>query len=145
MGRGKRTRNIRELRDAYDAAERRQTEEEEVEEGDEEEDEDADEEEEEGDEEGGGGDDDEEVVVKKPKKVKAVKVAKPKRSRASKTTRMKIVWGVFNNSHQRVAVYEYKQRQDADEHAARLTASKPNNTHFVQPVKEPMEPKEPKT
>ena len=53
---------------------------------------------------------------------------------------MKVVWGVFNNSNQRVATYDYPKRKDADEHAAKLTADK-KNTHFVQPVKEAIEEK----
>ncbi len=36
-----------------------------------------------------------------------------------------------------VASYEYPKRTDAEAHAARLTAEK-RNTHFVQPVKEPI-------
>ena len=78
---------------------------------------------------------------KKPAKAKAPKAAKPKsRSRTPKVTRMKVVWGVFNNSNQRVAVYDYPKRQDAYDHAAKLTNDK-KSTHFVQPVKEPMEEK----
>ena len=53
---------------------------------------------------------------------------------------MKVVWGVFNNSNQRVAAYEYPKRAEADAHAAKLTADK-KSTHFVQPVKEPIEEK----
>ena len=78
--------------------------------------------------------------VKKKRKKAAPKEPKPKRIRASKVTRMKVVWGVFNNSNQRVATYPYPQKKEADEHAARLKAeSKSNQTHFVQPIKEPME------
>jgi hypothetical protein len=55
---------------------------------------------------------------------------------------MKVVWGVFNNSNQRVAVFEYKKRQEAIDHAAKLQAAKnPPQPFFVQPVKEPMEEK----
>ena len=50
---------------------------------------------------------------------------------------MRVIWGVFNNSHQMVASYEYPKRQEADAHAARLVAEK-RSTHFVQPVKEPI-------
>ena len=72
------------------------------------------------------------------------KVAKPKsRSRAAKVTRLRLVWGVFNNSHQCVATDEYPKRGDAEAHAAKLTADK-KNTHFVQPVKEPIEEKKEK-
>ena len=53
---------------------------------------------------------------------------------------MSVIWGVFNNSNQRIAAYDYPKRKEADEHAARLTAEK-KSTHFVQPVKEPIEEK----
>ena len=131
--------NRKDLRADYEAAERRkeeeQDEEEETdEEGDEEDEEKAEDEvdEDEIDEEEGT-----------PKKRKPVKEPKPKtkpRSRSAKITRMKVVWGVFNNANQRVAVYEYPKRKEAEEHASRLTADK-KSTHFVQPVKEPMEEK----
>jgi hypothetical protein len=151
---GRRILNRRELRDDFEAAERQKTTEDDVEE---EEDEDEDEDEEgegeaegeadaEADEEGGAGDDeeDEEEAPKKKRKAPA-KVAKPKakpksRSRSAKVTRMKVVWGVFNNSNQRVAVYDYPKRKEADEKAAQLTADK-KSTHFVQPVKEAIEEK----
>ena len=57
-----------------------------------------------------------------------------------KITRMKVVWGVFSNSNQRVATFDYPKRKDADDLAAKLTTDK-KSTHFVQPVKEPMEEK----
>ena len=141
----RRIQNRKELRADYDAAERQQGEEVE-EEVEEEEDEDAeDDEEAEGDEEPGDEDDDEDAPKKKKKKV-VVKVVKPKRTRVAKVIRMRVVWGVFNNSNQRVAVYDYPKRHEADEHATRLTTEK-KNTHFVQPVKEPIEEKkeEPRT
>ena len=50
---------------------------------------------------------------------------------------MRVVWGIFNNSHQCVATFEYPKRKEAEEHAAKLTADK-KSTHFIQPVKEPM-------
>jgi hypothetical protein len=139
--------NRKELRADYDAAERRQTDPEaetEEEELDEEEEGDGDEEEAEGDEEVGDEEDEEGAPKKKPKKKKAApKAPKPKRTRAPKITRMKVVWGVFSNSNQRVAVYEYPKRKEAEEHAARLTSDK-KSTHFVQPVKEPIEEKKEK-
>jgi hypothetical protein len=144
---GRRILNRKEMRADFDAAERRQPEAEE--ESDEEEEEDADAEDEEGDEEEeaegeekpAAEDEDEEVEVA-PKKKKA-RVTKPKttttksRSRAAKVVRQRVVWGVFNNSNQCVATYEYPRRQEAVDHAAKLTADK-KSTHFIQPVKEPM-------
>jgi hypothetical protein len=151
-----RIRNRRELRDQFDAAEAR-TREDEAPDTEEEEEED-DDEEEEGDEEaaekpsdeepsdeaeGGGGDDDDEVPVKKKKaKAKVVKEPKPKRVRTPKHVRMRVVWGVFNNSNQRVHTFAYPQKTEADEYAAKMKAeSKTNQTYFVQPVKEAIEEK----
>jgi cobalamin biosynthesis protein CobT len=137
--------NRKDLRADFEAAERRKSEdEEEGEEEDEEEEEEGQEEdgEEAEGEEAAEDEDDEEAPAKKKKPAKEPKPkAKPRsRSRAAKVVRMKVVWGVFNNSNQRVAVYEYPKRKEADDHAARLTADK-KSTHFVQPVKEPIEEK----
>lgn len=149
---GKRILNRKDLRADYDAAERRKGDDEEVAEDEVAEDEDEEEEEKgeaaEGDEEeeAAEGDDDEEAVVAPVKKKKAAKpkTAKPKsRSRAAKVVRMRVVWGVFNNSHQCIATYEYPKRADADAHAAKLMADK-KTTHFVQPVKEAIEEKKEK-
>ena len=137
--------NRKDLRADFEAAERSKGEGEEADE--EEEAGDEDEEEGEVDEEAGESEDEEldeeEAPKKKKKPAKEPKPPKAKakpRSRAAKITRMKVVWGVFNNSNQRVAVYEYPKRKEADDHAARLTADK-KSTHFVQPVKEPIEEK----
>jgi cobalamin biosynthesis protein CobT len=140
--------NRKELRADFDAAERRKDEvdrdedEELEEEEEEEEEEESEEEEEEGEAEEDLEEDEEEAPKKrKAKAAKPAKVAKPKaRSRAAKVTRMRVVWGVFNNSNQCVATYEYPRRQEAINHANRLTADK-RSTHFIQPVKEPMEEK----
>jgi hypothetical protein len=147
---GRRILNRKDLRADFEAAERRgkEGEEEEVED-EEEKEEDEDEAESEEDEEAAGESDeeegDEEAPPVKKKKAKPVKAAKVKvkaktRSRTPKVTRMKVVWGVFNNSHQRVAVYDYPRRKDAEDHAAKLMNDK-KSTHFVQPVKEPIEEK----
>ena len=154
---GRRILNRKELRADFDAAERRKGDDEDVvdeeaDTDDEEEDEEKSEEEEEGEAEGEVEAEDDEDAEAPPKKKKAAKakapkapkVAKPKtRSRAAKVVRMRLVWGVFNNSHQCVATYEYPKRKDAEAHAAKLTGDK-KNTHFVQPVKEPIEEKKEK-
>jgi hypothetical protein len=151
---GRRILNRKDLRADYDAAERRKDEEEEQEEDEEKEEgedeeegdnEEADEGDDEPESEAEGEDEDEEEPKKKKKVVAKPKVkAKPKpRSRAAKITRMRVVWGVFSNSNQCVATYDYPKRQEAIDHAARLTADK-RNTHFIQPVKEPMEEKKEK-
>jgi hypothetical protein len=146
---GRRILNRKDLRADYDAAEaRRRTDEgpaedEEAEEEDEEEEgeEEEAEAESEGEEGEGGDEEDEEAPPKKKKTRKPAATKEPKkRSRAAKQ-RMKVVWGVFNNSHVRVATFEYKEKQQAYDHAAKLAAAKnPPQTFFVQPVKEPMEP-----
>jgi hypothetical protein len=137
--------NRRELRADYDAAERRKGDEEEgdEEEGDEEEgdEEEAAETDAEADDE--EGDEEEEAAPKKkkaPAKEPKAKAKTKPRSRTAKVTRMKVVWGVFNNSNQRVATFDYPKRKEADDKAAQLTADK-KSTHFVQPVKEPIEEK----
>jgi hypothetical protein len=131
-----RVRNRLELRANIEAAERRERGEDEREEDEEEEEEggkttdEAEEEE---------GEAEEEEVAAPKKKKAAPKTTKP-RSRAPKHVRMKMVWKVFNNSHQPVAVFEYPKRKEAEEHAAKLMAEK-KSTFFVQPVKEQMEEK----
>jgi hypothetical protein len=156
---GRRTLNRREMRNDFDAAERRKEGEEkeptdEVEdedEDDDEEDDDESDEEEEGADEGGedeDGESDDEDAPKKKKKKKAKVVkekapAKPKRTRTPKVVRMRVVWGVFSNNHQMVATYEYPKKAEAEAHAARLMADK-KQTHFIQPVKEPIEEKKEK-
>jgi len=155
---GRRILNRKELRADFDAAERTKGDDEDVvDEEAEDEDEDEEEEEKAGDEEEaeagvaeGDEDEDEEAEAtpkKKKKPAKAAKApaaAKPKsRSRAAKVIRMKLVWGVFNNSHQCVATYDYPKRKEADAHAAKLMADK-KSTHFVQPVKEAIEEKKEK-
>ena len=150
MGR-KRTLNYRELRsDDEEGGEGRKKDEDEADEEEEEEEEDeeaveseADDEDEEEAEE----DEDEEAPpVKKPAKKKAAapkvpKVAKPKRSRAGKVVRLRVVWGVFNNSNQPVARFDYPKKQEAEAHAAKLSEEKKGQTFFIQPIKEPMEEK----
>ena len=132
--------NRKDLRNDYDAAERRKDEEEEGEDTAEEKEEE-DEEEAAGEEEEGDEEEEEVEPEEKPKKKKPAPKAKAKpRSRTVKVTRMRYVWGVFNNSNQCVSTFEYPRRKEADALAAKLTVDK-KNTHFVQPVKEPMEQK----
>ena len=163
---GRKILNRKEMRADFDAAERRKAgrdsagheeeEPEETEDEDEDEDEEEDEEseKEEEDSEEDSGDEEElddasEEPPKKKRKVaaKVAKVAKPvktkSRTRTPKVTRMKVVWGVFNNSNQRVATFDFPKRKDADDLAAKLTSDK-KATHFVQPVKEPIEEKKEK-
>jgi nucleolar MIF4G domain-containing protein 1 len=133
--------NRKDLRADYEAAERRkQEDEEEVE--DEEEETDESDDEVEAEDEGEEVEDEEEEEAPKKKKKAPVKEAKPKRSRAAKQVRMKVVWGVFNNSNQCVAKFDYPKRREAEEHANKLASAKtPPQPFFIQPVKEPMEDK----
>lgn len=63
-----------------------------------------------------------------------------RKSRTKKVTevRMKMFWGVFNQSMKRVALYDFDQKDEAEQKAADLSKSgKP--PHFVQKVKETIE------
>src|SRR5439155_17665707 len=161
---GRKILNRKEMRADFDAAERRKAgqdtaaaEEEEAEEAEDEDEDDEEDEDEESEKDEEAAEDDSgdaeeadegEDSPKAPKKRKvAAKVAKPvkakSRTRTPKVTRMKVVWGVFNNSNQRVATFDYPKRKDADDLASKLTSDK-KATHFVQPVKEPMEEKKEK-
>lgn len=141
--------NRKEKRADYEAAERLKKEGDETSESEEEleeDEEDKEEEEEAGEEdekenEEASAEEEEKEEEKPPKKLKA-KAAKPKpkRTRAPKITRMKVVWGVFDNSNRRVASFDYPKRKEAADLATKLTTDK-KITHFVQPVKEPIEEK----
>jgi hypothetical protein len=151
MARSRRTLDRRALREQGEAAERQKPEDEVDETEDEDEDEDEDEEEDEdaeasdaedeGDEDEGEGEDEEEKP--KPKKKKAPpkpKAPRPSRARTPKIVRMRVVWGVFNNSHQVVQEFDYPNKSDAEELAAKLTADKKSgHPFFLQPVKKPIE------
>ncbi len=67
----------------------------------------------------------------------------PKRTVRRKATkkvdpnRLRLVWGVFDNSNQQVATFAYPERAAADQKAVELSV-KGRGPYFVQPVKEPM-------
>src|SRR5262249_9515296 len=133
--------NRKEMRADYDAAERRKQDADEQDEPEGDDEAGLDEDEESDADESETGDDEGQEVETPQKRKPAGKPARTKgRSRTAKVTRMKVVWGVFNNSNQRVAVFEYARRQDAEEMAAKLMADQ-KSTHFVQPVKEPLDEK----
>ena len=142
--------NRKELRADFDAAQRRKKDEAKEPAAEEEaEDEEDEEEDEEGEEkekaEGDSESEDEEEAEEAPPPKKKKAPAKPRsRSRVAKIPRMKAIWGVFNNSNQRVAVFEYPKRKEADDLAAKLKNDK-KSTHFVQMVKEPIEEKKDET
>ena len=138
----RRTLNRKDLRADFEAAEQRKQRAEGTEDAETEDDEDGDDDEDEVEtDEAEATDEDGEEEEAPPKRKAPAKAPKAKsRTRTPKVTRMKVVWGVFNNSNQRVAVFEYAQRREAEEMAARLRADK-KTTHFIQPVKEPLDEK----
>lgn len=69
------------------------------------------------------------------KKEKAPTKRKPRKEPAE--IRMKLFWGVYNQSLKRVALYEYSQKKQAEQKAADLGANG-KAPHFVQKVKEPV-------
>jgi cobalamin biosynthesis protein CobT len=149
MARSRRTLDRRTLREQGEAADRAKKTDDEVEETEDEEeaeDEDEADEEEEAEASDEEGDEDEEEEKPKPKKKKAPpkpKAPRPSRARTPKIVRMRVVWGVFNNSHQMVQEYDYPKRAEAEEAAAKLTADKKSgHPFFLQPVKKPIEKEE---
>src|SRR5437016_4234653 len=123
----RRTRNRMEARADFEAAERIKTDDEdtdeEVEEDEDEDEESGEEGDEKSDDQGEDAeadvDDEEEIPVVKKKKKAAPKTPKPKRTRAPKHVRQKVVWIVYDNSNKKIATYDYPKKQEADEHAAR--------------------------
>jgi hypothetical protein len=75
----------------------------------------------------------------KKKAVKKKKTAKRKsRAKEPVDVRMKVFWGVFNQSLKRVATYEFNQKKEAEKKAQALSASG-KSPHFVQKIKEVIE------
>ncbi|MEZ6072553.1 MAG: hypothetical protein R3C10_20395 [Pirellulales bacterium] len=77
-------------------------------------------------------------ATKKATKKKATKRKATSRSRATKEVRLKALWGVFNQSMRRVAVFEFNEHRKAEKMAAELT-EKAKSPHFVQRIKEEIE------
>jgi hypothetical protein len=75
--------------------------------------------------------------TKKPAKKKAAST-RPSRSKAVADVRMKLFWGVFNQSLKRVAVFDFDQKKEAEKKADELSKSG-KSPHFVQRVKEVIE------
>jgi len=72
---------------------------------------------------------------KKPAK-KAVR--RKARTKVSKEVRLKAFWGVFSQSLNQVAQFEYNQREEAAKKARELSESR-KSPHFVQLVKKVIE------
>jgi hypothetical protein len=72
------------------------------------------------------------------KKVAKPKTTKPRKSAKSKApVRMRVRWAVVNDSLKQVAIFDYPQRNEAEQKAADLM-EKGKGHHFVRGVKEPM-------
>jgi hypothetical protein len=68
----------------------------------------------------------------------AKKKRAPRKTRAATVDiRIKLLWGVFNQSMKRVATFDYTDRDGADKKAAELSKDG-KSPHFVQKVKEPV-------
>jgi len=75
-------------------------------------------------------------TTKKKAKKKAAKRAS--RAKSVADVRMKLFWGVFNQSLKRVALYDFSQKKQAEKKATDLSKSG-KSPHFVQKVKEVIE------
>lgn len=72
------------------------------------------------------------------KKAKRKPAKRKSRSKAPEDVRMKLFWGVFNQSLKRVALFEHTQKKQAEKKAEELSKSG-KSPHFVQRVKEVIE------
>ncbi len=78
------------------------------------------------------------ATVTTKRAAKAPKTTKPRKSAKSKApVRMRVRWAVVNDSLKQVAVFDYPQRDEAEQKAADLI-EKGKGHHFVRGVKEPM-------
>ena len=83
----------------------------------------------------------EDAEGKETEEKKTVKKAAPRarsRAKAAKEVRLKAFWGVFSQSLNAVVLFEHGQREQADQKAEELTASR-KSPHFVQLVKKVIE------
>ncbi len=79
-----------------------------------------------------------EKIAKKKTAKKKTPVKRKTRKKADAVVRMKLLWGVFNQSMKRVALYDFSQKKEAEKRATDLSKSG-KTTHFVQKVKEVIE------
>jgi hypothetical protein len=82
-------------------------------------------------EEEGSGDDD------KPAKAKKKPAKRKSRAKEPVEVRLKLFWGVFNQSLKRVALYEFTQKKQAEQKAAELSGTG-KSPHFVRKEKIPV-------
>jgi len=74
---------------------------------------------------------------KKAKEGKKKAAAKPKRSKVKVIVRKRMLWGVFSSSLKEEGRFPYAEKDAAEARAADL-AAKHKRTYFVQPIKEPL-------
>jgi hypothetical protein len=128
----RRTIDRKALRDANDAAERREGDdsvEEEVEE-------------EASADDGDGGDDDGGAKAKtkaKPKKKAAAKAPAKPRTRTPKVVRMRAFWAVFDHSGKVAEKFPYNARHLAEEYIVEKNSGEKKHTFYIQVHKEPIE------
>ena len=73
--------------------------------------------------------------VKKKKAAPKKKATRKSRKKDPADVRIKLFWGVFNQSLKRVALFEFNQKKQADKKAEELSQGG-KSPHFVQKVKE---------
>lgn len=71
-------------------------------------------------------------------KKKKKKAKRKSRKKADAEVRLKLFWGVFNQSMKRVALYDFSQQKEAEKKAEDLSKNG-KSPHFVQKVKEAIE------
>ena len=76
--------------------------------------------------------------VEKKKVVKKKAAKRKSRTKTAENLRIKVFWGVFNQSLKRVALFEFSQKKQAEKKAEDLSKSG-KSPHFVQKVKEPIQ------
>ena len=75
----------------------------------------------------------------KPAKAKKKPAAKRKsRAKEPVEVRLKLFWGVFNQSLKRVALYEFTQKKQAEQKAVELSGASGKSPHFVRKEKIPV-------
>jgi hypothetical protein len=74
-------------------------------------------------------------VTSTPKKAAAKATPRKSRKKEAAETRIKLFWGVFNQSLKRVALFEFNQKKQAEKKAEELSQGG-KSPHFVQKVKE---------
>jgi hypothetical protein len=74
---------------------------------------------------------------KKAKDGKKKAAAKPKRSKVKVIVRKRMLWGVFSSSLKEEGRFPYAEKDAAEARAADL-AARHKRTYFVQPIKEPL-------